>query len=118
MNASDALRAFLMPLLPGWRFQYGRWIDADKTDRYAVLRPMGGLPGSLVRRPQFTLQLIGGANDVQQLPETVAQTVIAAMNVSAGALVFMEPGEPVFWATDDGRPIAELAISTITNNHT
>lgn len=49
-------------------------------------------------------------------PETAAQAVIAAMTRGAGTLVFMETAEPVFWATDDGRPVAELAISTILNN--
>lgn len=116
MTASEALRAFLVPLLPGWRFQYGRWIDGGTADRYAVLRPVGGLPVSLIRRPHFTLLLIASANDALQVPETTAQTVIAAMNTSAGSLVFMEPGEPIFTSANDGRSIVELAISTITNN--
>jgi hypothetical protein len=115
MSATDALRAFLTPLLLGWRLQYGRWIDDLKTDRYAVLRPMGGLPGALVRQPRFTLTLIGAADDAASLPETAAQTVISAMNTDAGGLVFMEPGEPVFWAANDGRSVVELSISTITN---
>lgn len=116
MSASDALRAFLVPLLPGWRMQFGRWIDGAKTDRYAVLRPMGGLPAGLVRRPQYSLTLIGGSADATAIPTNAAEAVIGAMSSSAGTLVFMETAEPVFWATDDGRPVAELAISTILNN--
>lgn len=116
MTATDALRALITPLVPGWKFQYGRWRDELKTDRYAVLRPMGGMPVSLVRRPQFTLTLIGAADDAAGVPESFAHAVIAAMNTSAGGLVFMQPAEPVYWATNDGRPVAELSISTITNN--
>jgi inorganic triphosphatase YgiF len=116
MSASASLQAFLTPLLPGWRLQYGRWIDQKKTDRYAVLRPMGGVPAGLVRRPQYSLTLIGASTDLATAPEAAAQAVIAQVQASAGALVFMESAEPVFWATDDGRPVAELAISTILNN--
>lgn len=115
MSPSDALRAFLVPLLPGWRIQFGRWVDGTKTDRFAVIRPMGGLPAELIRQPQFTLMLIGGLADGATLPDTTAQAVIAAMLIGSGDLVFMQPAEPVYWATDDGRPVAELAISTIVN---
>lgn len=115
MTATDALRTFLAPLLPGWRLQYGRWVDDGKTTRYAVLRPIGGLPGALVRQPRYTLMLIGKADDAAALPEASAQAVIAAMQVSSGGLVYMEPGEPVYTPTNDGRPGVELSISTITN---
>ena len=115
MTATDALRAFLAPLLPGWRLQYGHWVDDGKTTRYAVLRPIGGLPGALVRQPRYTLMLIGKADDAAALPETSAQAVITAMQTSSGGLVYMEPGEPVYTPTNDGRPGVELSISTITN---
>ncbi|MEJ2800634.1 hypothetical protein WAE61_02045 [Comamonadaceae bacterium PP-2] len=115
MSAADSIRAFITPLLPGWRIQFGRWIDGAKTDRYAVIRPMGGMPVSLVRRPQFVLIFIGASTDAAQVPHNAAEAVIAAMRTSSGALVFMEPAEPVHWATDDGRPVAEIAVSTITN---
>ncbi|CAN5717762.1 hypothetical protein BH10PSE18_BH10PSE18_08330 [soil metagenome] len=117
MSPADALRAFLQPILaPGnWRMQFGRWTDGTKTDRFAVIKPVGGLPAELIRQPQFTLLLIGGSDDPTTLPDTTAQAVIAAMLGGSGDLVFMQPAEPVYWATDDGRPIAELAISTIVN---
>lgn len=115
MSAADALRALLQPLLPGWRIQFGRWTDGNKTDRYCVIRPVGGLPVSLVRRPQFSLMFIGASTDAAQAGEAAAQTVINAMAAGSGELVFMQPAEPVYWATDDGRPVAELAVSTIVN---
>lgn len=115
MIAADALRAFVAALLPGWRVQFGRWVDGTKTDRYAVLKPVGGLPAALVRRPQFTLSLIGADGDAAATPGDAAEQIIEAMHASSGALVFMEPAEPVFLATDDGRPVFEIAISAITN---
>ena len=63
----------------------------------------------------FTLMLIGGAEDPATLPDTTAQAVIAAMSAASGDLVFMQPGEPVYWPTDDGRPVAEISIQTIVN---
>lgn len=114
MTAADALRAFITPLLPGWRIQFGRWTDGGNGSRYAVIRPVGGMPASLVRRPQFTLLLIGKGTDDAQEPHRVANALIEAMRISSGDLVFMEPAEPVHWATDDGRPVSEFAVSTIT----
>jgi len=117
MIAADAIVAFIAPLLPGWRIQVGRWVDGTRTDRYAVLRPVGGLPAELVRRPQFTLSLIGADGDAAgSAPvEAAAETIIEAMRVSSGALIFMQPAEPVFMPTSDGRDVYEIAISAITD---
>lgn len=113
-TAADALRAFITPLLPSWRVQFGRWTDGGNASRYAVIRPVGGMPVSLVRRPQFSLILIGAGADAAQIPHQAAEAVIAAMRLSSGSMVYMEPAEPVHWATDDGRPVSEFAVSTIT----
>ena len=83
MTAADAIRDFITPLLPGWRIQFGRWTDGTRTDRYAVLRPVGGLPASLVREPQFSLQLIGASTDSNEVPMTASETVIQAMQTGA-----------------------------------
>jgi len=115
MTAADALRDFIAPLLPGWRLQFGRWVDGNKASRYAVIRPAGGLPAELVRRPQFTLSLIGADGDEAAVPGDAADGIVEAMRVSSGALVFLEPAEPVFVATSDGRPVFELAVSAITS---
>lgn len=114
MSALDEVSAFIAPLLPGWRVQIGRWNDGTKTDRYAVLRPVGGLPAELVRRPQFSLMLVGAEGEDIAIATAAADTVIEAMRISSGTLVFMQPAEPVFWPTSDDRPVFEIAISAIT----
>lgn len=115
MTASEVLRELLAPALAGWRFQFGRWTDSGSAERYAVLRPMGGPAVGLVRKPAFSLVLIGNKSDAAGTPEEKAQELIALLMDETGSLAFIEPGEPVYWATDDGRPVAELAISTIMN---
>jgi hypothetical protein len=115
MNAAAALRDFMAPLLPGWRLQLGRWIDGPKTDRFAVIKPAGGPPVVLVREPQFAVLLIGGEGDAADVPAARADAVIEAMRSSSGSLVFLQPAEPTFWATNDGRPVSEFAVSAITN---
>lgn len=112
--AADAIRNLITPLLPGYRVQFGRWIDGAPTDRFAVIRPVGGVPASLVRRPQFSIMLIGAVGDSSATPDGKAHQIIEAMRASSGSIVTMSPGEPVFFSTDDGRPVFELAISTIT----
>lgn len=114
MSASDEVRAFIAPLLPSWRVQFGRWVDGSKADRYAVLKRVGGLPAELVREPQFTLTLICAENEPASVGEAAADTVIEAMRASSGTLVFMQPAEPAYFATDDGRHVFEMAISAIT----
>lgn len=115
MTASESLRQLLLPMFTGWRFQYGRWTDGVKTDRYAVLRPMGGSMAGLVRQPSFSLMLICPSIDGVTAPEIKAQEVINKLMTDSGSLAFVQPGEPIFWATDDGRPVAELTINTIIN---
>ena len=113
MTASESLRQLLLPLFTGWRFQYGRWADGAKTDRYAVLRPMGGGMVGLVRQPSFSLLLICPSTDPVTAPDAKAQEVIDKLMNESGSLVFAQPGEPIYWAADDGRPVAELTINTI-----
>lgn len=116
MSAADEIRNFLAPILgTGWRIQFGRWMDGAKDARYAVLKPVGGLPAELVRRPQFTLILIGALGEDVSIASDAAEAVIEATRTSAGTLVLIQAGEPVSSFTDDGRPMFEIAISTITN---
>ena len=114
-TAADSIRAFIAPHLTGWRIQFGRWLDGNTADRYAVIRPVGGMPASLVRRPQFSILLVGAANDPASLPSIKAELIIEAMRAGNGDLVAMTAGEPVYLATDDGRHTFEFPVSTITN---
>ncbi len=115
--AADSLRAFVAPLLPGWRVQFGRWVEGtNPADRYCVIRPAGGLPSDLVREPQFTLALIGAVNADADVPSGAADTIITSMKAGTGqGLVTMNPGEPSVVPTSDGRPVIEFAVSAITN---
>lgn len=115
MSAADSIKAFIAPMLPGWRIQFGRWLDGNTADRYAVIRPVGGMPASLVRRPQFSILVVGAVNDPASLPSMAADAIIEAMRASNGDLVVMTAGEPVYLATDDGRHTFEFPVSTITN---
>ncbi len=115
MNAADELRQFIAPLLPGWRLQFGRWTDGNTADKYAVIRPVGGLPAELVRRPQFTLLLIGALGEDLSIASDAADVVVEATRESSGTLVLIQASEPVGPTfTTDGRPMLEIAISTIT----
>ena len=115
MTAADAIKAFIAPHLPGWRIQFGRWVDGSKSDRYAVIRPVGGMPASLVRRPQFSVLLVGAENDPTNLPSMAADAIIEATRTQTGGLVSMQAGEPVYLAIGDGRHTFEFSVSTITN---
>ena len=114
--AAEAVHQFLAPLLPGWLLQFGHWNDkaGAKTSRYAVLKPAGGTPAELVRRPQFTLSLIGVDGGDALATSDAADTIVEAMRASSGSLVFMQPAEPVYLPTSDGRPVFEIAVSAIT----
>lgn len=111
--AADALRLFLIPLLDGWRIQFGRWVAGE--GRFCVIKPAGGLPAELVRRPQFTLSLIGSSKQDTEAVAAAADAIVEAMRVSSGTLVYLEPGEPAYMPTTDGRPVFEIAVSAITN---
>lgn len=115
MSAADSIRQFVADLLPTWRVQFGRWTDGSKSDRYAVIRPAGGLPAELLRKPQFTLALVCAQNDAGSVGEAAANTVIEAMRESSGQLVFMQPAEPAYFPTEDGRHVFELAVTAIIN---
>lgn len=113
--AADAMRLFLAPLLPDWRIQYGRWVEGDsKTARFAVIKPAGGAPAQLVRRPQFTVSLIGAVDDSAASVSELADAIVEAMRTGSGGLVYLQASEPVFSATGDGRPVFDIAISAIT----
>ncbi len=114
MNATEAIRAAITPVLPGWRIQLGQWLGDSAADRYAVIRPVGGGIAALVRRPQHTVTLIGSVGDAITDTQAKAEAVTEALrvNTSAGAVCLMA-AEPAYSATDDGRPVFEMAVSAI-----
>lgn len=114
MSTADALRDFIAPFLPGWRIQFGRWLDDSKASRYAVIRPVGGRGASLVRRPQFSVLLVGAEGDDAALCNIAADAIIEATRTQSGTLVSIQAGEPAYMATHDGRHTFEFSISTIT----
>jgi hypothetical protein len=114
MTPIDHLRLFLEAVLPsGWRIQAGQWRD-DGAGRFCVIRPVAGLAAGLLRRPQFTVWLIGQQGDTFTAINTVANQVLEAMRADSGALVYLEAGEPAFNPTADGRQAFEIAVSAIT----
>lgn len=117
MTAADSLRAMVHGVFPtGWRVQFGRWLDGEnKADKYIVIRPAGGVAAELLRRPLYTVALIGGTADASTAVAEAADQIVTTIRAATGALPFFEAGEPVFMATDDGRSVFEIAVSTITD---
>jgi len=118
--ASDALRAVLQATFPtGWVIQFGRWRDdpADQSKRYLVVRPVGGYGAEVVRRPLFNLAIITNATDSSVIADIAAGSIIEALRVWPGSETVMQlqAGEPVFMATDDGRVVFEMSVTTITD---
>lgn len=112
MSAVDALKAFLTPILPGWRLQFGRW-DDEAGARFAVIKPSGGLSRPLLRTPQFVLQLIAAVNDDAAVARAAAEAVVAATKADAGSLVNIDAGEPAYWWTTDGRHAFDISITAM-----
>lgn len=117
--AANALQAFIGAQLPGWVAQFGRWVDdpVDRTKRYAVVRPVGGLAAELVRRPQFAVVLVGSEFDAPEAIGATASAFVAALEAlrpADPAALYLQPAEPVFLAAADKRPIFEIAVSAIT----
>ncbi|HRI16899.1 MAG TPA: hypothetical protein PL196_00095 [Burkholderiaceae bacterium] len=115
MTHADAIRDLLEPVLGAdYAWQFGRWQDSQApAARFAVLRPVGGVGAALVRQPQFILQIIGRRNEIDEVADA-ADAVVETCRNEAGALVYVEAGEPQFIPTADGRPIFEIALSAIT----
>lgn len=113
---AEALRDFFEPILAAdFDWQFGRWEDTSPATRYAVLRPAGGIGAELIRRPQFTLSLIGRRGGDSAEVGAAANAVIERCRDESSRLVYVEAGEPVYVPTADGRPIFEIALSVIDN---
>lgn len=115
MSPAKTIEQLLRPLLPGFAFQFGRLEGApDPTKRYAVLRPAGGSNGDLVRRPLFTLDVLGLPNGDHLQTADIVETLVQRMRANAGGLVYLAPGEPSFTTSAEKRPVFTVAIAAIT----
>lgn len=116
MNAAESIRALVAPLLPGFDFAFGGLQGVpDPKRRYAVLKPAGGSNGDLVRRPLFTLDILGAHGGDALETGAVVETAVQAMRASAGELIYIAPGEASFTKSAEGRPVFTVAIAAITD---
>lgn len=112
----ELLRNFLAPLLAGWELQLGEWRELEGTPRrYAVIKPAGGLADSVLRRPLFTLSLIGLDGGDLNETKAAAYRVTQAARESSGDLVYVQASEPTYMPTANRRPVFDLAVSAITS---
>lgn len=111
----DYIKDFIAPLAPGWDIHLYRWVDQPQPDKkYIVIRAVGGALAEVVRRPQYTLSIIGPKGGVFAAPQNIANDIIEAARVYEGGAVDIQCGEPVYMPTNDGRHVFELAVSAIT----
>ena len=104
MSASEAIRDFIEPILgAGWEVQFGAWDDKSRDTSVAVVRPVGGGRVELVRRPQFTLTLIGAEGQSAPAIQDKANQIIEAMRVNSGDLVSIAEVVRDLHRTDDQR---------------
>lgn len=114
--AAEAIKPIAQAAAPGWAVQFGLWLTSnDKAARYVVLRPMGGSGGAgLVRRPMLSAMFVGAVGDAAAVVTSAVDTFRQGVSSDVGpALVFAELTEPVVMQTADGRPVAEVVVSSI-----
>lgn len=114
----EALRSAVTAVLapPEWVVSLGRVAGAqDQRTRYAVIRPAGGTFGDLLRRPLFTVDLMGRQGGDAEATLAAAEALISALRDPVAGLVFTAPGEPSFTTTAEGRPLVSLAVSAIAD---
>jgi hypothetical protein len=115
---SDDFRNWLVDrnMLPNYRIQYGIWKAGQSvTDKYAVIKNVGGVRDELVRRPQLSLTLIGAVNQPMAEVYSLLNDVVerAKVDFCISGVPFIDPSEPMTFQTEDARPVAELDISFI-----
>lgn len=114
MTAANAIRDLIAPMLPDWSLQFAHWTDPGARKRSAVIKPVGGGAAERVRRPQFTLTLIGGEPADREIVGGIAEQVVEAIRNASGELVYLSASEPAYSPTADGRPVFEIALGAIT----
>lgn len=114
MSIATDIQAELTPILPGYTFQFGKWLDSqDAAERFAVIQPVGGNRPDIVRYIQYRIMLIGQQGEGELLINDMAESVIDHLltSVSFGELDYVVPSEPVFWATSEDRPVFEVPLT-------
>lgn len=112
---AERIRDVVAPALPGVVLSFGRVAGApDPLKRYGVIRPAGGASGDLVRRPQFTLDVMGLPSGDSTETAAMVEAAIERMRRPAAGLVFLAPSEASFTTTAEGRPLFSVAIAAIT----
>lgn len=114
--AAEAIKPIAQAAVPSWAVQFGLWLDSgEKGERYVVLRPIGGGSGSgLVRRPMLSAMFVGAVGDAAAVVTSAVDAFQRGVRSDVGpALVYAEVSEPVVMQTADGRPVAEVVVSSI-----
>lgn len=118
MTTSNAVAEALKPLAEevaaNWRVQFGWLADTrDTTARFVLMRPVGGGPAVHVRRPIVSVVFVGAVGDRSDASMLVSEAFAERVRQGVTGLAFAEVSEPTVSQTDDGRPVAEVAVSSI-----
>jgi hypothetical protein len=118
MTPSEDLKNYLAStgLSAGFRVQFGMYEADNPADKYLVIRPQNGGNAALIRYPYHSIILVGEVNSSRFALLSKANAIIEAMrsNVhSSGRTFNMQSSEPVFFQTDDKRPVFELSIEML-----
>jgi hypothetical protein len=116
--AAEGLKTIAEGVAPGWTAQFGLWRDSgNPAERYVVMRPIGGPGGGrLVRQPLISVMFVGATGDAAAVPSQVAEAFTAALRLGpVNGVAYAEATEPTLTPTSDGRPVAEVVVSSIVS---
>lgn len=111
---AEALKPIAEEVADGWRVQFGWLADTrDQTERFVLMRPVGGGGAVLVRRPIVSVVFIGAAGESPSVVSLTSEAFAERVRQGVQGLTFAEVSEPTVSQTADGRPVAEVAVSSI-----
>lgn len=114
---AEALKPIAEEVADGWRVQFGWLADASSPDakaqRFVLMRPVGGGGAVLVRRPIVSVVFIGAAGESPSVVSLTSEAFAERVRQGVQGLTFAEVSEPTVSQTADGRPVAEVAVSSI-----
>lgn len=118
MIVDELIRSILAAALPGVELTLGKIHGAvTPKGRYAVLRPAGGVRGDVVRRPLFTLDVLGGKGGDYDETKALVEAAILALRQRHPGVVNLSPGEPSYTTSAEGRPVFSVAIAAIVETN-